>query len=293
MPTPNWGPRAGQNLSDMEMDAYLQQYPPPGTTVNNVNWGGVVPGNTGANQSTVEQAAAREVLTPLWDQSGYDYWRQQSQTPPQYNSQYQTANQDQARLQQMAMIQQLQRQAAGDPNSLAQQQLTQQYGAAQNQQASLGSTMRGQSAGAAQRSIQQGQSDIQRGYAGDQQMLMLQEQQAAQAYMAQLYAQMQGQDISQAQGMAQAATNNQSLNDMMQQFYAQQGMSGDLSRLQTANDLNRANYGFDLESQRIQDEEVRRWLQAGSTAASTAANMYGGGQSNGGQVNTDAPHGDY
>jgi len=158
---------------------------------------------------------------------------------------FQTANQDQARLQQQQVIQDLQRQAAGDPNSQAQQQLQQGYGAAQAQQASLGSTMRGQSAGAAMRGVQAGQQGIQRGLAGDQQMLQVQEQQAAQQMLAQMLAQQQGQDITQATGMAQGINQGNGLNQDMQNFYTQNGLQTSLAREQRGREARLGSMGVD------------------------------------------------
>lgn len=205
-----------------------------------------------------------------------DYYRQG------YNSQgaapiaFQTANQDQARTQQNQVIQDLQRAAMGDPNSRAQQQLQQGYGAAQSQQASLGSTMRGQSAGAAMRGIQAGQQGIQRGLAGDQQMLQLQEQQSAQAMLAQLLAQQQGQDISQAQGMAGGVQGSQGLSDAMRQFYLGGGVGMDLAGTERDNQIGRAQAGFNDQQSAL----TNQLFNAGAGAAAGALGTYGSMGSN-------------
>jgi hypothetical protein len=185
---------------------------------------------------------------------------------------FQTANQDQARLEQQRVIQDLQLAARGDPNSRAQQQLQQGYGAAQSQQASLGSTMRGQSAGAAQRGIQAGQQGIQRGFAGDQQMLQVQEQQAAQAMLAQLLAQQQGQDISQATGMAQGVNQGNAMNEAMRQFYAQQGSGLNMEQGQIGAERAAAQRGFDLEG----TNTTNRLLRQGAGAVAGVAGTVGG-----------------
>lgn len=182
-------------------------------------------------------------------------------------------NQMQARAQQNQIIQDLQRSARGDPNSLAQQQLLQQYQQAASQQASLGSTLRGQNAGAAMRSIQQGQQGLNRGLAGDQQMLQMQEQQAAQQALAQMLAQQQGQDISQANLMAQTALGNQSLTDALRQFYASLGSNYDIEQGQIAGERNRAALGFDLEGKGLTNQLLGRGVQAVGTAAATWANQ--------------------
>lgn len=192
---------------------------------------------------------------------------------------YQTGNQDQARLEQQRVIQALQAQAAGDPNSLAQRQLANSYGQAQSQQSSLGSTMRGQSAGAAQRGIQQGQQQIQRALPGDQQMLMLQEQQAAQAMLAQLLAQQQGQDISQAQGMANTSLGNSAVGDAAKQFYL--GLAGDMDLTSTerSNQLARAQMGFMDEQNALTQGLIRRGVNALGTGAGVVGSWGGGAPS--------------
>ena len=217
-----------------------------------------------------------EINTGL-NQSDYwsNYFRDRANNPETRSNPYQTANQDQARLEQQRVIQDLQLAARGDPNSRAQQQLQQGYQQATGQQASLGSTMRGQSAGAAQRGIQAGQQGIQRGFAGDQQMLQVQEQQAAQQMLAQLLAQQQGQDISQAQGMAQGQLGSQGLDDAMRQFYTGAGIATDTANQQLRGERGRANLGFDLEGRNIDDGLNRQLMGLASGAAGTAASIYG------------------
>ena len=269
MPTPNWGPQNGVPMDDATFDAYVAANPPGSAGADGIY----------RNTLTGQDAnAAGLAIAPLLNQNRVKDWSQQAiNGPPQtFASGYQTGNQDQARLQQMQVIQDLQRQAAGDPNSLAQQQLQQGYGAAQSQQSSLGSTMRGQSAGAASRSTMAGPQGIQRGYAGDQQMLQAQEQQAAQAMLAQLLAQQQGQDINQAQGSASASLSADGLNDAMKQFYMSTGVAGDTSSLQTLNDFNRARYGFDLEAQKVQDDIQRRAITGATTGGMAALSAFGG-----------------
>lgn len=215
--------------------------------------------------------------------SPYNYWRDAmfnrfGQSPGSVD--YQTANQDQARAEQMRVIQALQAQAAGDPNSQAQQQLGRAYQGAQSQQSSLGSTMRGQSAGAAMRGIQAGQQGIQRSLPGDQQMLMLQEQQAAQAMLAQLLAQQQGQDIAQAQGMSNTSLGNSQIGDAARQFYL--GLTGgmDLAATERSNQLARAAMGFQDDQNAITQGLLGRAAQTGATVLGTAGS-WGGGPSQG------------
>lgn len=219
-----------------------------------------------------------------------NYWNnyflqqfQQNLTP----TQYQTANQDQARTEQQRVIQALQAQAAGDPNSLAQQQLANAYQGAQSQQSSLGSTMRGQSAGAAMRGIQAGQQNIQRSLPGDQQMLMLQEQQAAQSMLAQLLAQQQGQDITQAQDMAGAQLQGQSAIDA---FYRQMfggALDSGTNQQQTALAEGLASQGFDLEMDRLNRGFQQDLINAAATGTAAVGQAWGGRPSGSGYRQVD------
>jgi hypothetical protein len=207
---------------------------------------------------------------------GYgDYWRnfyrQGYNSPGAALVQFQTGNQDQARTQQQQVIQDLQRLAAGDRNSAAQQQLSNAYGSARSQQSSLGSTMRGQNAGAAMRSVQAGQQGINRGLAGDQQMLQLQEQQAAQAMLAQMLAQQHGQDNTQANYMAQGALGSQGLSDAMRQFYLGGGVGMDLAATERQNQIGRAEAGFNDANSALTNQLVN----AGVNAAATGLATYG------------------
>ena len=319
MPTPSYGPRAGQYLSQAEYEAYVKQYgigkwtwtdeeqaaqynagvdavggssgdyQTPAqwraendriTAINAAN--GVTAGgnvNLPITQQTYQEAQAAGAQNP-W----FDFYRGQMTGGVQSSNPFQVANQGQARAEQQRVIQDLQRQAAGDMNSLAQQQLRQGYGAAQAQQSSLGSTMRGQSAGAAMRGVQQGQQGIQRGFAGDQQMLKLQEQQAAQAMLAQMLGQQQQQDIGQAQGVANATLNDQQLNDAMRQFYMGGAIQQSLGDLQYNSELGRARLGFDLDAQDVRAAQFRNAAQSLATAVGTVSGMGGRGSNS---YNTD------
>lgn len=177
--------------------------------------------------------------------------------------------QEQARLEQQRVIQELQRQAAGDLNSLAQQQLQSAYGLAKAQQSSLGSSMRGQSAGAAMRGIQQGQQDIQRGFAGDQQMLKLQEQQAAQAMLAQMLNQQRGQDTSWQQGLSGIANGRQALDNLYQQFMTGQEYGLDVAERDADLENIRTKLGLDLDARANARGALNNVVNAGATAAGT------------------------
>ncbi len=269
---PNWGPSAGQPVPDDQWQAYMAANPPP-EGGSFVAAPAVQPqGSTGA---TLGGAVGTEQATPGIEQNTRP-WRDF------YMSQYgasrpgillDTTNQDQARLEQQQVIQALQRQAAGDLNSQAQQQLGQSYGQARAQQSSLGSTMRGQSAGAAMRGIQQGQAGIQRGFAGDQQMLMLQEQQAAQALLAQMLQQQRQQDMGLAEAGAQTALQGRGLDDALRQFYLGGAGQADIAEAQRGADIARAQMGIMDARNAIYQQLGNSLMQGAASGVSTAASL--------------------
>lgn len=186
-------------------------------------------------------------------------------------------NQDQARTEQARVIQALQAQAAGNMNTLGQQQLAQGFQRAGQQQQSLGSSIRGTGGGAGLRAGTMGAADVQRGLAGEQQMLKLQEQQAAQAMLAQLMAQQHAQDVGLAGSMAQGALAGQGLNQEMERFYGS-GLTGQmLSGYQSRADMERAKLGFDLDAQDLESRRAAQYAQAAATAAAAYSN-YGNRQ---------------
>jgi hypothetical protein len=185
--------------------------------------------------------------------------------------------QDQARLEQQRVIQALQAQAAGDPNSLAQQQLRNAYAGAQSQQSSLGSTMRGQSAGAAMRGIQAGQQGIQRSLPGDQQMLMLQEQQAAQAMLAQLLEQQRGQDTSWQQGLSGITNARQALDDFYKQFNTANLYGLDVGGRDAQLQQIAQRLGLDAQNRGAADQSFMNFLNAVGTATGGFFSMGGSG----------------
>lgn len=189
-----------------------------------------------------------------------------------------------ARWYQNQVIQALQRQAAGDPNSQAQQQLRQSLANAQAQQASLGSTMRGQSAGAAMRSIRAGQQGIQRTGAGEAQMLQLQEQEAARQMLAQLLAQQQGFDIQGAQAGANYKLGDTSL--------ANAGMLAGLGGAvgqgiwQSQQGLQNAGLTLGIKPSAISPATWGNIGQGANTAMETLKNVWGSPSDNPGQYRT-------
>lgn len=190
---------------------------------------------------------------------------------------FNTTNQDQARNEQAKVIQALQAQAAGNMNTLGQQQLAQGFQQAGQQQRSLGSSIRGVGGGAGLRAGVTGAADVQRGLAGEQQMLKLQEQQAAQAMLAQLMAQQHAQDVGLAGAMAQGDLQGQGLNQEMERFYGSGLTQNILSNYQRESDLARAKLGFDLGARDLADRQRNQLAQMGGAAIGTGIQAFGRG----------------
>lgn len=186
----------------------------------------------------------------------------------------QLGNQDQARMQQAQVIQALQAQAAGSKNTLGQQQLQQGFNQAAAQQRSLGSSIRGSGGGAGLRSGFTGAASSQRGLAGQSDMLRLQEQQAAQAMLAQLLAQQQAQDVGLAGSMASGALTNQQLNQDMERFYSQGMLGNTVGDYQRAFNYEQALLGQSLQARDAETQFRNRLLEGAGTAAGTAGSAF-------------------
>ena len=217
-------------------------------------------------------------------QSESDFWSnyfsQGASGGPPAQVGYDTTNADAARGWQQELMQDLQRQAAGDPNSRAQQSLAQGYGAARAGQSAIGSSARGTGGAAGLRAGAMGAGNVQRGYVGDQQMLLQQEKLSAQALLAQQLAQQRGQDAMQAGDMAATAQGNQSLNDAMARFYTGGGIQGAQGGFQTAADLASAQAGLDLEASDAQAASNQQIMQAGAAGFGALSRGFGSGGTN-------------
>lgn len=190
----------------------------------------------------------------------------------------QLGNQDQARQEQARVVQALQAQAAGSRDTLGQQQLQQGFNQASAQQRSLGSSIRGAGGGAGLRAGAMGAADTQRGFAGQSEMLRLQEQQAAQAMLAQLLAQQHAQDVGLAGSMASGSLANQQLNQDMERFYGQLGNQSMLGDYQRAADYQRAKLGYDLESRDLATRQQQQMFGAAAGGVGALTNVAGANQ---------------
>lgn len=270
MPVPNFGPRVGQEMSPGDFDEYVIQYADRYAT----------PGGSGAPPpfDPLHPDANSNLTIANNGAMDWEKFLTNGQMDIMGNP-YNSTNSESDRVQQQRVIQELQAQASGNMNSQAQQQLGQGYQQARAQQSSLGSSIRGQSAGAAQRGIMQGQQGLQRGFAGDQQMLKLQEQQAAQQMMAQLLAQQQGQDVAQAGTMARGANTLSGLNQDMRQFYDQAGLAAALEREQREAERRRAAMNISNGYKDLTAGISTQAINAGGTALSTLTSLIPSGNS--------------
>ncbi len=296
--TITWGPAKGQQMTPEQAAEYNRQYPASdaeyaeyqqtnglsNVTLNAAQPGGAARATLGvaaedpvhaSNMADIENFELPAYMGVQGDQDWHKYFSNgMSASPlamPGFNGGL--ANND--RIQQQRVIQELQAQASGNMNSQAQQQLGQGYQQARAQQSSLGSSIRGQSAGAAQRGIMQGQQGLQRGFAGDQQMLKLQEQQAAQQALQQMLAQQYGQDISQAGYAGKGALEGRELNELMKQFYTSGAVGMSIADSQYGSDYRRAEAGMDLDEREIRDGQINKLLGASATGLATTASVLG------------------
>lgn len=169
------------------------------------------------------------------------------------------------------LLQELQAQASGNLNSRAQQSLRESVVGAQAQQRALGSTMRGTGGGAGLRAGARGASDVGRGLAGQQQLLKVQEQQRAQQAMAQLLAQMRGQDADWQGANAQNwLDNNQRFLDY-DTFLQEFGLKNALSREEMNAMLGQSILGEEMDQQAFTRELGGAAIGAAAGAAGAAA----------------------
>jgi len=196
------------------------------------------------------------------------------------------SNSDASRQWQNSLIQDLQRQAAGDLNSRAQQSLAQGFDSARNQQMALGSAQRGTGGAAGLRAGQRGAGDVSRGQAGAQQMLMLQEQQTAQQQLAQMLAAQRGLDAQQANAYSQNwLANNQMQNDWVN-YMNQQSLGTGLEQQQQQAELARAILGTDVSNRDFAQRAAGQGAQAVAGLAGAVSQM---GDSGGSSSTASSP----
>lgn len=153
---------------------------------------------------------------------------------------------EQARLQQQAVIQALQDQAAGAYNTRAQHELQANNQLGQQSQYALASTQHGTGAGAQMRQAQMGASQVAQQLPGQQEIQRLQGQDAAQALLAQML---------QQQGQNDAS-------------YGQYGL-----------DALGTNLGFGLQDTNFFNRYLQMGVQGAGSLFGTGMSVFGGGGS--------------
>jgi hypothetical protein len=219
----------------------------------------------GANEVDQNPNSVSLPATPGGASFWQNYFSNGATAMPAATVAFNTTNADAARGWQQQFMQDLQQQAAGNPNSRAQNELKTAYGDARAGQSALGSSARGTGGGAGLRQGVVGAGNVQRGYAGDAATLMLQEQQGAQALLAQQLAATRAQDAAQAQAQAQNTLGNTSLDQMMRQFYESQGLNFGAEQTQLDADRGRARLGMDLEAADTASRFANKGVKAGAT----------------------------
>lgn len=199
---------------------------------------------------------------------------------------YDTTNSEQARGWQQQLVQDLYKQASGSLDTRAQQSLAQNTQNAAAQQQALGSSIRGAGGGAGLRAGSMGAGNVERGLAGQQQMLKTQEQQQAQSALAALYAQMRGMDQSQAQAGANVALQNQSLLNDWLYGREQQSAQGGMQNEQQQAEAIRALLGIQQNYTDWANQMAAKGIQAGATLFGTLSQSGGSGSEAG-----DSPYG--
>lgn len=256
------------------------------------NPGNSIPGGQDGGAGGVNAVPGGSIVGPSWgigddplaNGIGYDtngssrYWQQwlaDQRNKQRNNPTYDTTNQNQDRNNQNNLIQQLQGLASGDPNSAAQQQLRGAYQASQAQQNALALSGREGTAGSRGMQATMNNAASAQGQAVDSHMLMLQEQAAAQAALAQVYAAQQNGDIADANNAAQTNIRNSAANDAMSQFYGQFGVNGSTGDYQRQADAMLAALGYNLDQQNFQKQFAGMATQAAGGLLSSAGTMWG------------------
>lgn len=246
-----------------------------------------VNGNTTNIGSQLDATGVNSTPELSQSRSDMDWWQNyftNAQGPQAYNPDF--SNSEQARGWQQQLVQDLFKQASGSLDTRAQQSLAQNTQNAAAQQQALGSSIRGAGGGAGLRAGSMGAGNVERGLAGQQQMLKTQEQQQAQSALAALYAQMRGMDQSQAQAGANVALQNQSLLNDWLYGREQQSAQGGMQNEQQQAEAIRALLGIQQNYTDWANQMAAKGIQAGATLFGTLSQSGGSGSEAG-----DSPYG--
>lgn len=172
-------------------------------------------------------------------------------------------------------LQDLQRQAQGDPNSYAQQQL--KYGGQQAlaQVQSVGNAMRQGNFGARQRMIGAQQGTMQSQLGQQSRLLGAQEQQAA----AQMYSQLLGQYAKQQADLnaakAEGRLSGNQMDEAMRRFYMGEGLGAQLDAMKLEADKQRAELGIGAKDSEFRNRQISDIGQGAATGVKILSDAYG------------------
>ncbi len=169
----------------------------------------------------------------------------------------QGTNQDQARNGQMALVQQLQDQAAGKGPSLAQMQFQKASDQNMSQAMALGQSQRGAGQGGMLKGIQTQQANIGQGMANDAGMMRLQEQMAAQNQLGQNLGQVRSQDLGVDQMSQQNNQFNAGAMNQNNQFGQSQANTMSNSNADRNNQANIAQGNIDIELEKLRQQNAK------------------------------------
>lgn len=259
---------------------------PSSFTGSKVSYGGTLYGDPKDYDAKGNYTGALPVETdPL--RGGYvertpetEAWKKYfDETPGSFqNTEFNNAQQAQSRAAQQAMLQQYHALAAGDKNSVAQQQLRQSIDAAKAQALSASAGVRGVSAGAALRGAQNQQQRLGVQGNADSAMLMMQEQAQARQALLGMYGQQRTGDIAAATAGADVFGQNQGMNDAFQLYNSAQGYNVHEADRRADMDQIRAKQGMDRDLRSQNAAAASSGLQAAATATQQFAKMYNADQ---------------
>jgi len=230
--------------------------------------------NAPFNSSTSEVTIALNAAANPWAQYGLDEMQRASSRG---NISFDNANEQQSRLAQDALIQQLHGLASGDRSgSRAQQELAQNQALMSGNAAGLAAS-RGNfgGGGAAMRQARQQQQGIAAAGTDAAMALQAQEQATARALLNQLYAGQHGLDINSAARAADIGTQSKGLNQNYALASAQGALTNQLNAWQTQSDLAAAKLKDKYEQEKLDRSYINSGIQATGALLGTAYNMSG------------------
>lgn len=202
-----------------------------------------------------------------------------------------TGYQDQARALQQSLLDQLHGVASGSVDTAAEKMLRQQYGNAMANNSGQSTNVRNADAAAVARSTRNTNSQLQGQQVGDAHSLQMQQAAQANAMMAQLYGQMNGQqgDYAALQGM------QGNVNDLLNNTRGMNGfgnsMNQSIGNRQFATDQANTQLGIYGNTTAMNNANNSTMLQGGAAGLGALAQMYNGNANPYGAGNTNTGNG--